>query len=49
MQQIYKFKDISEVIKRANNTKYGLAAGVISNDINKVMAITNAMRAGTVW
>ncbi|XP_039251255.2 aldehyde dehydrogenase 1A1-like [Styela clava] len=49
VQQIYKFKDVNEVIERANNTRYGLVAGVITNDVNKVMAISNALRAGTVW
>ncbi|XP_039250455.2 aldehyde dehydrogenase X, mitochondrial-like isoform X1 [Styela clava] len=49
IQQIYKFKDVSEVIQRANNTKYGLAAAVITNDINKVMAITNQIKAGMIW
>nr|XP_002127908.1 retinal dehydrogenase 1-like [Ciona intestinalis] len=49
VQQIYKFKDVSEVLKRANNTKYGLAAAVFTNDINKAMAISNGIEAGTVW
>nr|XP_002127803.1 aldehyde dehydrogenase, cytosolic 1-like [Ciona intestinalis] len=49
VQQIYKFKDVSEVLKRANNTKYGLAAAVFTNDINKAMAISNGVEAGTVW
>ena len=49
VQQIYRFKDISEVIDRANNTLYGLAAAVITNDINKAISISNAMEAGTVW
>lgn len=44
-----KFKTIEEVIERANNTDYGLAAAVFTNDINKAMTISTAMQAGTVW
>lgn len=49
VQQIYKFKDLGEVIKRANNTRYGLAAAVITNDIDKVMKVTSALNAGMIW
>lgn len=44
-----KFKTIEEVIERANNTEYGLTAAVFTNDINKAMAISTAVQAGTVW
>ena len=44
-----KFKTIEEVIERANNTEYGLAAAVFTNDVNKAMTISTSMRAGTVW
>ena len=46
---IFKFKTVEEVIERANKTKYGLAAGVWSNDITTVMKVTNALQAGSVW
>uniref|UniRef100_H2YAB5 Aldehyde dehydrogenase domain-containing protein n=1 Tax=Ciona savignyi TaxID=51511 RepID=H2YAB5_CIOSA len=49
VQQIYKFKDVSEVLKKANNTRYGLAAAVFTNDLNKAMTISNGVEAGTVW
>ncbi|KAM9409190.1 retinal dehydrogenase 2 [Pholidichthys leucotaenia] len=49
VQQIMKFKTIEEVIERANNTEYGLAAAVFTKDINKAITISTAMRAGTVW
>ncbi|XP_030650236.1 retinal dehydrogenase 2 isoform X2 [Chanos chanos] len=49
VQQIMKFKTIEEVIERANNTTYGLAAAVFTNDINKAMTICTALQAGTVW
>ncbi|MBU7586119.1 MAG: aldehyde dehydrogenase family protein [Nostoc sp. TH1S01] len=49
VMSIIKFKDIHEVIERANNTMYGLAAAVWSKDVTKVHAIANNLRAGTVW
>ena len=49
VMSIIKFKDIDEVIDRANRTMYGLAAGVWTRDIGKAYAIANGVRAGTVW
>jgi acyl-CoA reductase-like NAD-dependent aldehyde dehydrogenase len=46
---VIKFKDVDEVLKRANKSKYGLAAGVYSNDINTVLKLTSGLQAGTVW
>ena len=49
MQQIIKFSDIDEVIERANNTAYGLAAAVFTKDIDKATTISHSLQAGTVW
>jgi aldehyde dehydrogenase (NAD+) len=49
VMSIIKFKDMSEVIERANRTIYGLAAAVWTRDIGKAHAIANSVRAGTVW
>nr|AVR59242.1 aldehyde dehydrogenase 1 [Platynereis dumerilii] len=49
VQCIIKFKTVEEAIERANKTSYGLAAGVVSNDINKVMAFAQALKGGSVW
>lgn len=46
---VMPFKDIDEVIGRANNSIYGLAAAVWTKDIQKAMKISNSVRAGTVW
>ncbi|XP_078605473.1 aldehyde dehydrogenase, mitochondrial-like [Branchiostoma floridae x Branchiostoma japonicum] len=48
VMSIFKFKDISEVIDRANNTTYGLAAYVFTKDIDKALTIANSVQAGTV-
>ncbi|XP_046373569.2 aldehyde dehydrogenase, mitochondrial-like [Haliotis rufescens] len=49
VMQILKFKNVDELIERANDSEYGLAAGVMSQDIDRVMYIANSLRAGTVW
>lgn len=49
VQQILKFSDLNEVIERANDSEYGLAAAVFTKDIDKANYITQGLRAGTVW
>jgi aldehyde dehydrogenase (NAD+) len=49
VMNILRFKDIDEVIKRGNQTYYGLAAAVWTRDITKAHRLSNSLRAGTVW
>lgn len=49
VQQLIKFKTVDEVIERANNSEYGLAAAVYSKDIDRVNTIIQGVKAGTVW
>ena len=49
VMSIIRFRDLDEVVERANNTPYGLAAAVWTRDIGKAHAIANGVRAGTVW
>ena len=49
VMQVLKFKDIDEVVHRANTTDYGLAAAIWSRDIKKAHTIAEQLRAGTVW
>lgn len=49
VQQIMKFTTMEEAIQRANDTHYGLAAGVLTNDISKALTFSRAVNAGTVW
>ena len=44
VMSIIRFKDLDEVIDRANKTVYGLAAGVWTRDIGKALAIANNVR-----
>ncbi|KAG5604454.1 hypothetical protein H5410_025946 [Solanum commersonii] len=49
VQSILKFKDLDEVVRRANNSRYGLAAGVFSQNIDTANTLVRALRVGTVW
>jgi len=43
------FSDPDEILPRANDSAYGLAAAVWTNDIGKAHRTADALRAGTVW
>ncbi len=45
---LMSFTDASDVVRQANNSVYGLQAGVWSKDINKALGVARALRAGTV-
>jgi len=49
VQSIFKFKTIDEVIDRCNNTRYGLAAGVFTQDIDKALQFAQQVQAGSIW
>lgn len=49
VQSILKFKTLDEVIDRANRTNYGLAAGIITNNIDVALTYAKAIEAGSVW
>ncbi|WP_176598885.1 aldehyde dehydrogenase family protein [Sphingobium aromaticivastans] len=46
---LLRFRDIDDVIDRANDTEYGLAASVWSADVEKAKQIAERIQAGTVW
>jgi len=43
------FADVDEAIARANDSIYGLAAGVWTRDIKKAHYVASKLQAGTVW
>ncbi|CAL5055691.1 unnamed protein product [Urochloa decumbens] len=49
VQTILKFSGVEEVIRRANATQYGLAAGVFTRSLDAANTLSRALRAGTVW
>jgi len=46
---IQTFRTVDEVIEKANNTPYGLSAGVWTDKGSKIFNITSKLRAGVVW
>jgi phenylacetaldehyde dehydrogenase len=43
------FSDLDEIAAVANDTEYGLGAGIWTKDISKAHALAKKIRAGTVW
>ncbi|MFA5298458.1 MAG: aldehyde dehydrogenase family protein [Lutibacter sp.] len=46
---IQTFRTIDEVIEKANNTPYGLSAGVWTQTGSKIFHITQKLNAGVIW
>lgn len=49
IQSILKFRDVGEVVRRANATHYGLAAGVFTSSLDRANTLARALRVGSVW
>ncbi|MER8751842.1 aldehyde dehydrogenase family protein [Mesorhizobium sp. M1050] len=43
------FDTLDEVVRRGNDTPYGLGAGVFTRDLGKAHQLANRLRAGSVW
>lgn len=46
---VIRFRDVEDVVNRANNTFYGLAAAVWTKDVSKAHTLARKLKAGTVW
>lgn len=46
---IIRYNTIEEAVALANDSIYGLAAGIWSKDVEKALAVARRLRAGTVW
>ncbi|XP_038699144.1 aldehyde dehydrogenase family 2 member C4-like [Tripterygium wilfordii] len=49
VMSLMKFKTMEDGIKSANNTKYGLAAGIVTKDLNVANTVSRSIRAGIIW
>ncbi|KAH7850026.1 hypothetical protein Vadar_026675 [Vaccinium darrowii] len=49
VMSLMKFKTVDEVIKRANDTRYGLVAGIVTDNLNVANTVSRSIRAGTIW
>ena len=49
VMSILIYDDEEEVIRRANDTTYGLAAGVVTRDLNRAHRVIHQLEAGICW
>ena len=49
VMSVLRFNNEAEVIKRANDTTFGLAAGVFTQDINRAHRVISKLQAGICW
>ena len=49
VMSVLSFKDEDEAIRRANDTKYGLAAGVFTKDVSRAHRVIKQLEAGICW
>jgi len=49
VMSVLRFDDENEVVARANDTSFGLAAGVFTQDINRAHRVINQLQAGICW
>ena len=49
VMSILTFKDEEEVISRANNTPLGLAAGIMTKDVQRAHRVIHQLKAGICW
>lgn len=49
VMSILKFSSTDEVIKRANDSSFGLGAGVVTQSLDTAIQLSEALRVGTVY
>lgn len=46
---VTRWNDVNELVKIANGVDYGLAAGIMTNNLENALNIANKLEAGSVW
>lgn len=49
VMSVFKFETNEEVLKRANNSEYGLGAGVVSENVEELQWFIDRLKSGTVY
>jgi acyl-CoA reductase-like NAD-dependent aldehyde dehydrogenase len=46
---LIRFSSTDEVVRQANDSRYGLAAALWTRDLSRALSVARAVRAGVVW
>ena len=46
---VLRFRDEDEAVRKANDTRYGLASGIFTRDIGRALRVQKRIRSGIVW
>ncbi|MGI8465512.1 betaine-aldehyde dehydrogenase [Pectobacterium punjabense] len=49
VMSILTYQDEGEAIRRANDSEYGLAAGIVTRDLNRAHRVIHQLEAGICW
>lgn len=49
VETVFEWSDYDEMIEQANDVDYGLAAGILTNDLRKAHQTARDIEAGTIW
>jgi len=49
VEETFSWSDEEDVIERANDVDYGLAAGIITDDITRALRTARELEAGAIW
>jgi aldehyde dehydrogenase (NAD+) len=49
VQEVFEWSDYDEMMAQANDVDYGLAAGVLTNDLQKAYRAAKDLEAGNIW
>jgi phenylacetaldehyde dehydrogenase len=46
---VLTWRDLDDLVRKANDSVYGLGAGIWTNDLTHAHELAHALKAGTVW
>ena len=49
VMSVLTFHDEQEAVRRANDTPYGLGAGIMTKDVSRAHRLADALQAGNIW
>ena len=49
VMSVLTFADEADAVARANNTEFGLGAGILTRDISRAHRVADQLQAGNIW